>query len=44
MLRIFLSQEKTLPRLLSEIKDEARLWSLAGAKGITNTVGRVVSE
>jgi hypothetical protein len=42
--RIFHSQEKTLSALLSEIKDEARLWAWAGAEGIKSIVGRVASE
>jgi hypothetical protein len=42
--RIFNREEKTLPRLIIEIKDEARQWFRAGAKNIGPIVGATYSE
>jgi hypothetical protein len=42
--RIFNSKEKSLSRLVTEIRDEARLWVQTGAKGLSLLVSPTVSE
>jgi hypothetical protein len=42
--RIFEAQEKCLPQLLAEIRDEVKLWVQAGAKHLSLLVGSRFSE
>lgn len=42
--RIFNDQEKSVTRIVSEIKDEERLWGAAGAKHSAALVAPVLRE
>jgi hypothetical protein len=42
--RVFYNREKHTSALISEIKDEVRLWIRAGAKCLAATVGELGSE
>jgi hypothetical protein len=42
--RLFEAQEKNMSRLVSEIKDEASLWVMAGAKYLSLLVSSPISE
>jgi hypothetical protein len=42
--RIFKAQEKCLPQLLAEIRDEVKLWVKAGAKHLSLLAGSRFSE
>jgi hypothetical protein len=42
--RIFEGQEKTMHRIITEVRDEARLWSRAGAMGTKTLAEGLVNE